>query len=100
MPKSTTKIMAASQTLRRRLPFAFDFAVISSGFVILPTDLRKDYFGPDCYIVIVRSKLVDEHKSRLLCAVSKVRCAAAPTSAIASLPGMTADYPDGQPNPA
>jgi hypothetical protein len=73
---------------------------MSSGFVILPTDLRKDYFGPDCYIVIVRSKLVDEHKSRLLCAVSKVRCAAAPTSAIASLPGMTADYPDGQPNPA
>jgi len=101
---------------------------MSSGFVILPTDLRKDYFGPDCYIVIVRSKLVDEHKSRLLCAVSKVRCAAAPSQhliqkvlhfvcefrvsrsfqfpgfrvalAIASLPGMTVDYPDGQPNPA
>src|SRR5436305_14658906 len=80
MPKSTTKIMAASQTFRRRLPFAFDFAVMSSGFVILPTDLRKDYFGPDCYIVIVRSKLVDEHKSSLLCYVSKVCCAVAPTS--------------------
>src|SRR5438094_9474484 len=80
MPKSTTKIMAASQTFRRRLPFAFDFAVMSSGFVILPTDLRKDYFGPDCYIVIVRRKLVDEHRSRLLSAVSKVRCAAGRTS--------------------
>src|SRR5439155_19663966 len=119
MPKSTAKIATANQIFRRRLPFAFDFTVMSGGFVILPTDLRKDYFGPDCYIVIVRIKLVDKYKSRLLCAVSKVRCAVSATSyprkrvsrsfqfpgfrvalAIASLPGMTADYPDGQPNPA